>query len=182
MFLDTTPFMIALVVIFCTLVCVIIWNNINAPQAQKKAPPIEPGPSRTREILARFSEFYTNLNPEGEIIFDIGILPDPKQHIVHALYVGYDESENEEERSAIERGLRAIVTFQERVGEDPLKKNVSQTEQILEEITPNLERLNATKDQYENIGDDDEFRKIAIVRDQELELHFQHLKIESAEA
>ena len=181
MFVDSTPFIIALVVTFCILICVAIWNNINAPPPPKKAPPIEPGPSRTREILARFSDFYTNLNPEGEMIFDSGLLPDPKQHIVHALYVGFDESENEDERSAIERGLRAIVTFQERVGEEPLKRNISQTEQVLEEITPNLERSNATTDQYENIEDDEEFRKVAILRDQELELHFQHLKIETVE-
>ena len=88
MFLDTTPFIIALVVTFSFLICVAIWNNINAPPPSKRAPPIEPGPSRTREILARFSDFYINLNPEGEMLFDTGILPDPKQHIVHALYVG----------------------------------------------------------------------------------------------
>ena len=103
-----------------------IWNNINAPSPPQKAPPVEPGPSRTREILARFSEFYTNLNPEGEMIFDSSILPDPKQHIIHALYVGFDESENDDEKSAIERGLRAIVTFQERVGELPIKKELSE--------------------------------------------------------
>jgi hypothetical protein len=181
MFVDSTPFIIALMVTFCVLICVAIWNNINAPVPPKKAPPVEPGPSRTREILARFSDFYTNLNPEGEMIFDSGLLPDPKQHIVHALYVGFDESENEDERSAIERGLRAIVTFQERIGEEPLKRNISQTEQVLEEINPNLERSNATTDQYENIEDDEEFRKVAILRDQELELHFQHLKIETVE-
>ena len=80
MFIDSTPFLIALVVTFCVLICVVIWNNINAPLPPQKAPPIESGPSRTREILARFSDFYTNLNPEGEMIFDVGILPDPKQH------------------------------------------------------------------------------------------------------
>ena len=174
MFIDSTPFVIALVVTFCILICVVIWNNMNAPLPPQKATPIEPGPSRTREILARFSDFYTNLNPEGEMIFDTGILPDPKQHIVHALYVGFDESENEDERSAIERGLRAIVTFQERVGEEPLKRNISEIEENLAEITPNsnVERQN------NDIEDDEEFKKIAILRDQELELHFQHLKIE----
>ena len=181
MFVDTTPFIIALVVTFCILICIAIWNGINAPPPPKKAPPIESGPSRTREILARFSDFYSNLNPEGEMIFDTGILPDPKQHIIHALYVGFDESENEDERSAIERGLRAIVTFQERVGEEPLKRNLSQTEQILEEMTPNLERSNTTKDQYENIEKDEDFIIVASLRDQELELHFQHLKIEIGE-
>ena len=178
MFVDSTPFIIALVVTFCILICVAIWNNINAPPPPKKALPIEPGPSRTREILARFSDFYTNLNPEGEMIFDTGILPDPKQHIVHALYVGYDESENEDERSAIERGLRAIVTFQERIGEEPLIRNISETEKILEEITPNSNIDNQNNTQQIDSEDDDEFKKIAILRDQELELHFQHLKIE----
>ena len=178
MFIDTTPFVIALVVTFCILICVAIWNSMNSPPPPTKAPPIEPGPSRTREILARFSDFYTNLNPEGEMIFDTGILPDPKQHIIHALYVGFDESENEEERSAIERGIRAIITFQERVGEQPLKRNISRTEEILEEITPNLERSINIKEQYESTEDDEEFRKVAMLRDQELELHFEHLKIE----
>ena len=181
MFIDSTPFLIALVVTFCILICVIIWNNINAPLPPQKAPPIESGPSRTREILARFSDFYTNLNPEGEMIFDVGILPDPKQHIVHALYVGFDESENEDERSAIERGLRAIVTFQERVGEEPLKITVSETEKILGEITPSSNNQNQSNAQQIDSEGDEEFKKIAILRDQELELHFQHLKIEIGE-
>ena len=177
MFLDTTPFIIALFVTFSFLICVAIWNNINAPPPPKKAQTIEPGPSRTREILARFSEFYINLNPEGETLFDTGILPDPKQHIIHALYVGFDESENEDERLAIERGLRAIVTFQERVGKDPLKQTISETEKVLEQITPNF-----NNDNYNiNIENDEIFKKIAFLRDQELEMHFQHLKIEKIE-
>ena len=142
MFVDSTPFIIALVVTFCFMICVAIWNNINAPPPPQKAPPIEPGPSRTREILARFSEFYMNLNPQGETIFDTGILPDPKQHIVHALYVGFDESEDDEERLAIERGIRAIVTFQERVGEEPIKRKISETEKVL---SPSLNDENGTE-------------------------------------
>ena len=177
MFVDSTPFMIALVITFCFLICVAIWNNINAPPPPKKALPIEPGPSRTREILARFSEFYLNLNPEGEMIFDIGILPDPKQHIIHALYVGFDESENEDERSAIERGLRAIVTFQERIGEIPLKKEISDTNKILNEITPNTNNIS----QNSNLENDEVFKNFSIIRDQELDMHFQHLKIEILE-
>ena len=181
MFEDFTPFIIALVVTFSFMICIAIWNSMNAPQAPKKAPPIEPGPSRTREILARFSEFYMNLNPEAEMIFDSSILPDPKQHIVHALYVGFDESENDEERSAIERGLRAIVTFQERVGELPIKKKISEIEKNF--ITPNFEEnvtetLNSSN---VNILTEDEFQKFSTLRDQELETHFQHLKIETAE-
>ena len=178
MFMDTTPFFIALVVTFCCMICIVIWNNINAPSPPEKAPPIEPGPSRTREILARFSEFYINLNPEGEMIFDTGILPDPKQHIIHALYIGFDESENEEERSAIERGLRAIVTFQERVGEEPLKMKASETEKILEEINPNLSSESQNEPQLEDSEEDKVLKNMAFLRDQELDTHFQHLKID----
>ena len=175
MFEDSTPFIIALVVTFCFMISVVIWNSINAPPPPQKAPPIEPGPSRTREILARFSEFYMNLNPQGETIFDIGILPDPKQHIIHALYVGFDESEDDDERSAIERGLRAIVTFQERVGEEPIKRNISETEKFL---SANLNEENEDEKFTAKTVDDEEFEKFAILRDQELELHFQHLKIQ----
>ena len=174
MFIDSTPFVIALVVTFTFLICVVIWNNINAPPPPKKAPPIEPGPSRTREILARFSDFYLNLNPEGEMIFDSGILPDPKQHIIHALYIGFDESENEDERLAIERGLRAIVTFQEKVGEEPLKQIFNETQKIVEQISPNINNAN----QDYNNEDDELFKKMADLRNQELEFHFNHLKIE----
>ena len=181
MFADFTPFIIALVVTFSFMICIAIWNNINAPQPPQKAPPIEPGPSRTREILARFSEFYLNLNPEGEMIFDSGLLPDPKQHIVHALYVGFDESENDDERSAIERGIRAIVTFQERVGELPIKKEMSEIEKSL--ITPNSEEktTNTVESSNVNILSEDEYQKFSILRDQELETHFQYLKIENVE-
>lgn len=178
MFVDSTPFIIALVVTFCFMICVAIWNNINAPPPPQKAPPIEPGPSRTREILARFSEFYMNLNPQGETIFDTGILPDPKQHIVHALYVGFDESENDEERLAIERGIRAIVTFQERVGEEPIKRKMSETEKVL---SPSLNDENEAETFNAKFVDDEEFIKMVTLRDQELELHFQHLKIEIIE-
>ena len=178
MFVDSTPFIIALVVTFCFMICVAIWNNINAPPPPQKAPPIEPGPSRTREILARFSEFYMNLNPQGETIFDTGILPDPKQHIVHALYVGFDESEDDEERLAIERGIRAIVTFQERVGEEPIKRQISETENVL---SPNSNEENGVETFNAKFVDYEEFIKMANLRDQELEQHFQHLKIEIIE-
>jgi len=179
MFVDSTPFIIALVVTFCVLICVAIWNNLNAPPPPQKAPPIDPGPSRTREILARFSEFYMNLAPQGEVIYDIGILPDPKQHIIHALYVGFDESENEDERQAIERGLRAIVTFQERVGEYPIQRTYSATEKILDDLDANSVQ-NETETNI-NFLDDDEFDKFSILRDEELAVHFQHLKIEIPE-
>ena len=120
-----------------------------------------------------------NLSPQGEVIYDIGILPDPKQHIIHALYVGFDESENEDERLAIERGLRAIVIFQERVGEYPIKRVYSATEKILDEVDPNSEQ-NETETNF-NFLDDDEFDKFSILRDEELAVHFQHLKIETPE-
>ena len=181
MFEDFTPFIIALVVTFSFMISIAIWNSINAPQPPERAPPIEPGPSRTREILLRFSEFYMNLNPEEEMIFDINLLPDPKQHIIHALYVGYDESENDDEKSAIERGLRAIVTFQERVGELPIKKEMSEIEKNL--LTPNSEETttNTVDPSNVNILSEDEFQRFSVLRDQELVTHFQHLKIETAE-
>ena len=181
MFEDFTPFIIALVVTFSFMICVVIWNSINAPEPPQKAPPIEPGPSRTREILARFSEFYMNLNPEGEMIFDSGILPDPKQHIVHALYVGFDESENDDERSAIERGLRAIVTFQERVGDLPIKKEMSEIEKSLSPINDQQNTDNMNISSNFKLLDEEEFQRYSVLRDQELETHFQHLKIETAE-
>ena len=181
MFEDFTPFIIALVVTFSFMICIAIWNSINAPQPPEKAPPIEPGPSRTREILARFSEFYMNLNPEGEMIFDSGILPDPKQHIVHALYVGFDESENDDERSAIERGLRAIVTFQERVGDLPIKKEMSEIEKSLSPINDQQNTENINISSNFKLLDEEEFQRYSVLRDQELETHFQHLKIETAE-
>ena len=115
------------------------------------------------------------------MIFDIGLLPDPKQHIIHALYVGFDESENDDEKSAIERGLRAIVTFQERVGELPIKKEMSEIEKNLS--TPNSEEniTNIVDTPNVNILSEDEFQKFSVLRDQELETHFQHLKIETLE-
>ena len=181
MFEDFTPFIIALVVTFSFMICIAIWNSINAPEPPQKAPPIEPGPSRTREILARFSEFYMNLNPEGEMIFDSGILPDPKQHIVHALYVGFDESENDDERSAIERGLRAIATFQERVGDLPIKKEMSEIEKSLRPINDQQNTDNINISSNFKLLDEEEFQRYSVLRDQELETHFQHLKIETAE-
>ena len=180
MFEDFTPFIIALVVTFSFMICIAIWNSINAPHIPEKAPPIEPGPSRTREILARFSEFYMNLNPGGEMIFDIDLLPDPKQHIVHALYVGFDESENDDDKSAIERGLRAIVTFQEGVGDLPIKKEISEIEKNLS--SPNYEEnmTNTIDTSDVNILSEEEFQRFSELRDQELEIHFRHLKIETA--
>ena len=122
-----------------------------------------------------------NLNPEGEMIFDSGILPDPKQHIVHALYVGFDESENDDERSAIERGLRAIVTFQERVGDLPIKKEMSEIEKSLSPINDQQNTDNINISSNFKLLDEEEFQRYSVLRDQELETHFQHLKIETVE-
>ena len=57
--------------------------------------PKNDGPSRTRELLIRFSKFYNDLDAHNDYLYDTQLLPDPKQHIIHALYVGFDESENE---------------------------------------------------------------------------------------
>jgi hypothetical protein len=122
-----------------------------------------------------------NLNTDGEMIFDIDLLPDPKQHIIHALYVGFDESQNDDEKSAIERGLRAIVRFQERVGELPIKKEMSEIEKNLA-VSNSEENITNTVDTSSiNILSEEEFQRYSVLRDQELETHFQHLKIETTE-
>merc|ERR1712178_62516 len=121
LFQDTTPFITALSITFIVLICIAIWNSMNAKVEHKKVLEPQEGPSRTREILSRFSIFFNNLEPQEGYIYDTAILPDPKQHIIHALYVGFDESESDEDREAIRRGLNAIVIFQELVGEEPIK-------------------------------------------------------------
>ena len=177
MFQDTTPFLLALVITFTILVCVAIYNSINSPPPIKQAEKPEPGPSRTREILARFSEFYTNLDPEEESIYDTAILPDPKQHIIHALYVGFDESETEEDREAIKRGLKAITYFQDLVGENPLTKDFNSNDsgslptQLLFQ-DPNDENINLSEEEKKY----NEFKNKVI---KELNDHYDHLKIEN---
>ena len=176
MFQDTTPFVLAFVITFTFLLCIAIWNSLNRPPPPKEAEKPAPGPSRTREILARFSEFYINLNPEEGYIYDTAILPDPKQHIIHALYVGFDESETDEDRDAIQRGIRAITNFQELVGEEPLttefNSNVSET------LSSELLFQNPN-DESENVSDEEkrynEYQKKVT---KELHDHFNHLKIE----
>jgi hypothetical protein len=79
---------------------------------------------------------------------------------------------------AIERGIRAIVTFQERVGEEPIKRKISETEKVL---SSSLNDENGAETFNAKFVDDEEFIKMATLRDQELELHFQHLKIEIIE-
>ena len=64
------------------------------------------------------------------------------------------------------------------MGEEPIKRNISETEQLLSTNSDeenNIETFNA------KFVDDEEFIKMANLRDQELELHFQHLKIEIIE-
>ena len=88
---------------------------------------------------------------------------------------------NDDEKSAIERGLRAIVKFQERVGELPIKKEMSEIEKNL--TTPNSEEniTNSHDSSNVNILSEEEFQTFSVLRDQELDTHFQHLKIETAE-
>ena len=90
-------------------------------------------------------------------------------------------SENDDEKSAIERGLRAIVKFQERVGELPIKKEMSEIEKNLS--TPDFEEsiTNTVDPSNVNILSEDEFQRFSALRDQELKTHFQHLKIETVE-
>ena len=178
MFQDTTPFILALIITFTVLVCIAIWNSINTPPPYQKGPPPPPGPSRTREILLRFSEFYINLSPEEGYIYDTAILPDPKQHIIHALYVGYDESENSDDRDAIIRGLSAVVNFQELVGEVPLMpiKNDSGSLNMLP-----TEALFQNEENNEEFASEEEkkYNEYFNKRETELLEHFNHLKIEN---
>ena len=87
----------------------------------------------------------------------------------------------DDEKSAIERGLRAIVTFQERVGELPIKKEMSEIEKNLAISNSEDNIINTVETSNLNILSDEEFQRFSILRDQELETHFQHLKIETAE-
>ena len=180
MFQDTTPFVLALVITFTFLVCISIWNSIKSPSPYKKGPAPEPGPSRTREILSRFSEFYNNLNPEDGFIYDTAILPDPKQHIIHALYVGYDESESDEDREAIKRGLNAIANFQDLIGDEPLKP-INKSVEFDETITENL--FLDPENQEEKISVEEKNYNEYINRiANEIQVHFEHLKIEKEES
>ena len=174
MFQDTTPFVLALVITFAVLVCISIWNSMNSKPPYEKKPEPEPGPSRTREILARFSQFYLNLNPEDGFIYDTAILPDPKQHIIHALYVGFDESETEADREAIERGLRAIINFQDLVGEEPLVP-VKKDDSVLE---TNISPQNLFPEEELVSEEEKKYNEYSSKRDLELFDHFNHLKID----
>ena len=97
-FEDTTPFVLALLITFTALVFISMWNNFNSVKVEKEvSKPKNDGPSRTRELLIRFTKFYNDLDAHNNYLYDTQLLPDPKQHIIHALYVGYDESENDED-------------------------------------------------------------------------------------
>ena len=171
-FEDTTPFVLALLITFTALVCISMWNNFNSVRVEKEVlKPKTEGPSRTRELLIRFTKFYNDLDAHNNYLYDIQMLPDPKQHIIHALYVGYDESENDEDRKAIKTGLEAIVQFQDLIGDDPLKPEVDENTDVQ---SMNLENLDISDEQKKYIDFNNK-------RIKELETHFTHLKIETNE-
>ena len=171
-FEDTTPFVLALLITFTALVCVSMWNSYNSVSIEKEiSKPLTEGPSRTRELLIRFTKFYNDLDAHNNYLYDTQLLPDPKQHIIHALYVGYDESENDEDRKAIKIGLETIVQFQDLIGDEPLKPEID--EDTHDQLT-NLENLDISDEQKKFIYFNNK-------RIKELETHFTHLKIEMNE-
>ena len=171
-FEDTTPFVLALLITFTALVFISIWNNYNSVKVEKEvSKPKNDGPSRTRELLIRFTKFYNDLDAHNNYLYDTQLLPDPKQHIIHALYVGYDESENDEDRKAIKIGLEAIVQFQDLIGDEPLKPEIDED---TEDQSTNLENLDISDEQKKYIDFNNK-------RIKELETHFTHLKIEMNE-
>ena len=171
-FEDTTPFVLALLITFTALVCISMWNNFNSVRVEKEVlKPKTEGPSRTRELLIRFTKFYNDLDAHNNYLYDTQLLPDPKQHIIHALYVGYDESESDEDRKAIKIGLEAIVQFQDLVGDEPLKPEIDEN---IDVQSSNLENLEVSDEQKKYLDFNNK-------RIQELETHFSHLKIEMNE-
>ena len=171
-FEDTTPFVLALLITFTALVFISIWNNYSSVRVEKEvSKPKNDGPSRTRELLIRFTKFYNDLDAHNNYLYDTQLLPDPKQHIIHALYVGYDESENDEDRKAIKVGLEAIVQFQDLIGDEPLKPEIDEAS---DDQPTNLENLDVTDEQKKYLDFNNK-------RIQELEAHFSHLKIEMNE-
>ena len=171
-FEDTTPFVLALLITFTALVFISIWNNYNSVKVEKEvSKPKNDGPSRTRELLIRFTKFYNELDAHNDYLYDTQLLPDPKQHIIHALYVGFDESENDEDKKAIKSGLEAIVQFQDLIGDEPLKPEIDED---TEDQQTNLENSDLTDEQKKYLDFNNK-------RIQELETHFSHLKIEMNE-
>ena len=172
-FEDTTPFVLALLITFTALVFISIWNNYNSVKVEKEvSKPKNDGPSRTRELLIRFTKFYNDLDAHNDYLYDTQLLPDPKQHIIHALYVGFDESENDEDRKAIKRGLEAIVQFQDLIGDEPLKPEIDED---TDDQSMNQENLDLTDEQKKYLDFNNK-------RIQELETHFSHLNIEMNES
>ena len=168
-FEDTTPFVLALLITFTALVFISIWNNFNSVKVEKEvSKPKNDGPSRTRELLIRFTKFYNDLDAHNDYLYDTQLLPDPKQHIIHALYVGYDESENDEDRNAIKIGLEAIVQFQDLIGDEPLKPEFDEG---TEDQLINLENIDVSDEQKKYLDFNNK-------RIKELETHFTHLKID----
>ena len=171
-FEDTTPFVLALLITFTALVFISIWNNFSSFKVEKEASkPKNDGPSRTRELLIRFTKFYNDLDVHTNYLYDTKLLPNPKQHIIHALYVGYDESENDEDRKAIKIGLEAIVQFQDLIGDKPLKPEIDEE---AEGQSIDLENIDVSDEQKKYIDFNNK-------RIKELETHFTHLKIEMNE-
>ena len=169
-FEDTTPFVLALLITFTALVFISIWNNYSSVKVEKEvSKPKNDGPSRTRELLVRFTKFYNELDAHNDYLYDTELLPDPKQHIIHALYVGYDESENDEDRKAIKIGLETIVQFQDLIGDDPLKPEID--EETGDQVQVNIENQDISNEQKKYLDFNNK-------RIQELETHFSHLKIE----
>ena len=169
-FEDTTPFVLALLITFIALVCISMWNNFSSVRVEKEVlKPKNDGPSRTRELLIRFTKFYNDLDVHENYLYDTQLLPDPKQHIIHALYVGYDESENDEDKKAIKIGLEAIVQFQDLIGDEPLKPEPH--EESEDQMPMNLENQDISDEQKKYL----DFNNKRII---ELETHFSHLKIE----
>ena len=171
-FEDTTPFVLALLITFIALVSISMWNNLNSVKVEKEVlKPKNDGPSRTRELLIRFTKFYNDLDAHENYLYDTQLLPDPKQHIIHALYVGYDESENEEDKKAIKIGLEAIVQFQDLIGDELLKPEANEESEDQMPMTMNLENQEISDEQKKYLDFNNK-------RIKELETHFSHLKIE----
>ena len=169
-FEDTTPFVLALLITFIALVCISMWNNFSSVKVEKEVlKPKNEGPSRTRELLIRFTKFYNDLDAHNNYLYDTQLLPDPKQHIIHALYVGYDESENDEDKRAIKIGLEAIVQFQDLIGDEPLKLEAD--EETEDQMLINLENQDISDEQKKYLD-------FTNKRIKELDIHFSHLKIE----
>ena len=161
-FEDTTPFVLALLITFIALVSISMWNNFSSVKVEKEVlKPKNDGPSRTR--------FYNDLDAHEYYLYDTQLLPDPKQHIIHALYVGYDESENDEDKKAIKIGLEAIVQFQDLIGDEPLKPEANEVSE--DEVPMNLENQDISDEQKKYLDFNNK-------RIKELDTHFSHLKIE----